>query len=350
MTSGPIHEFVREALSRGVARDEIARGLREAGWPGREIEEALGGYVDAGLPLPVPRCRASGSPREAFLHLLMFFALGTWVTALGSLLFDFINIRFPLPGEAAWNAVGSLRFGVASLVVAFPVFVLTLRRVRSDLAANPARAVNPVRRWLSYLALLAASLILLGDGVALVVQFLGGDLSLRFVLKVAVVAALAGGVVWWLLGGLREGARPAPAAVWSGLFLLVAAVAVGAVWFAGGPLEARARALDEKRVRDLRAIYCSVDAFYRQQKKLPASLADCDRSPDTFIEQKTDPVTGAEYDYAVIDADTFSLGAAFELPSRPERPGRYGPEAEGFWKHGAGVTVFNIDLGVPKRD
>lgn len=345
MASASLQEFVRDALARGVDRDDIARGLRAAGWPGREIEEALGSFVDAGLPLPVPRCRASGSPREAFLHLLMFFALGTWVIALGSLFFDFINIRFPVPGEGAWSAAGSLRFGVASLVVAFPVFALTLRRVRADLAANPARAVDPVRRWLSYLALLAASLILIGDGVALVGQFLGGDLSLRFVLKVAVVGALAGGVVWWLLGGLKEVSRGVPSVVWFGLCVLVAATIAVAVWLAGGPLQARAEAQDAARVRDLRAIYYSVNEFYRRQKELPASLEDCDRNPGTFIEHKQDPVTGSPYGYALVDKDTFSLSAQFERPSGAGPEGRYGPENESFWKHGAGETVFTIDLG-----
>lgn len=345
MDASSLKQFVRDALVRGVGRDEVSRGLRQAGWPAKEIEEGLDSFVDAGLPLPVPRCQASGSPREAFLHLLMFFALGVWVIALGSLLFDFINILFPVPGEAASAVTDSLRFGVASLVVAFPLFALVARRVRADLVANPARRLDPVRRWLSYLALLIASLILLGDGVALVVQFLGGELTLRFVGKAAVVAALAGGVVWSLLGGLREGSRAAPALVRSALCALVAVVVVAAVWLAGGPLEARARALDEQRVQDLRSIYAKVAAFYREQKRLPASLEECDRNPGTFIDNKTDPVSGQPYGYEGIDTRTFTLGADFDRASPSQLPGSYGPEVAGFWEHGEGPAVFKIELG-----
>ena len=345
-----LKDFVREALARGVGRQEISRGLAQAGWPEKEIQEGLDSFVDAGLPLPVPRCQASGSPREAFLHLLMFFALGVWITALGTLLFDFINIWRPLPGESVAGATSSLRFGVASLVVAFPLFVMVARRVRADLAANPARTLDPVRRWLSYLALLVASLILIGDGVALVVQFLGGDLTTRFVLKAAVVAALAGGVVWWLLGGLREGARAVPALFRLALWALVVAAVVGALWLAGGPAQAREQALDQQRIQNLRSIYFDVDSFYRQQKRLPASLEECDRNPGTFIERKTDPSTGAPYGYEVIDADTFSLSADFSLPSIPQQSGRYGPEEDGFWKHEAGPAVFRIDLGDERKE
>ena len=345
-----LKDFVREALSRGIGREEISKGLRQAGWPEKEIQEGLDSFVDAGLPLPVPRCQASGSPREAFLHLLMFFALGVWVTALGSLLFDFINIRFSLPGETVSGVADSLRFGVASLVVAFPLFVLVTRRVRADLAANPARTFDPVRRWLSYLALLVTSLVLVGDGVALVVRFLGGDLTARFVLKAAVVAALAGGVVWSLLGGLREGGRAVPAFVRIALWALVAAVVAAALWLAGGPVQARAESLDQMRRQNLRTIYHDVNSFYRQQGRLPASLEECDRSPGTFIERKTDPATGAPYGYEVVDADTFTLSADFSLPNIAQQSGAYGPEVDGFWKHEAGPAVFRIDLGAAQED
>ncbi|MBJ7327944.1 MAG: hypothetical protein JHC52_11445 [Chthoniobacterales bacterium] len=348
MDPQPLREFVRDALARGVPRDQIARGLRTAGWPEREIEEALSAFVDAGLPLPVPRCRASGRPREAFLHLLMFFSLGVWVTALGSLLFDFINLRFPLPGEGSGGGSASLRYGVASLAVAFPVFGLTLRRVRRDLAANPARAMNSVRRWLSYLALFVAALILVGDGIALLVQFLGGDLTLRFALKFAVIAALAGGVTWWLLRGLRELAQPALPALPYALCALVFAVGLAALWQTGGPLQARFAAQDAQRLRDLRSIHYSVHNFYERQKRLPSSLAECDTDPQTFIEKKNDPVSGRPYGYKVLGADRFTLTAEFRLPSGAADPASYvDPASDGFWQHGAGDHVFTVELGPP---
>ncbi|MFM8719978.1 MAG: hypothetical protein ACKOFH_10690, partial [Chthoniobacterales bacterium] len=189
-----------------------------------------------------------------------------------------------------------------------------------------------------------------GDGVALVVQFLGGDLTTRFVLKAAVVAALAGGVVGWLLGGLREGARAVPSFFRLALWALVVAVVVGALWLAGGPVQARAQSLDQLRMQDLRNIYYNVNSFYRQQKRLPASLEECDRNPGTFIERKKDPATGAPYRYEIVDEDTFALSADFSLPSIPQQSGRYGPEADGFWQHEAGPAVFRIDLGAALED
>lgn len=352
MADKGLQSFVRECLTRGAPREEIARGLREAGWPEREIQEALESHVDAGLPLPVPRCRPSTGPREAFLHLLLFVSLATWVTALGSLLFDLINLRFPLAGEQPSAAFGSLRFGIAAVVVAFPVFGLTLRRVRRDIAANPARGLDPIRRWLSSLALLAAALILLGDGIGLVMSFLGGDLTVRFVLKATVIAILAGGVVWWLQQNLHG--QPWPEnrrrAVWYGLCAAVLGTVALSAWVTGGPLQARLQAQDTQRVSDLRSIYQSVNRFHREQGRLPANLEECNANPGTFIRNLQDRVTGEAYGYEVDGDGTFTLKATFALPSRGGTGQQYSdPRSDGFWRHEAGPATFTIDLGRKPR-
>lgn len=227
MADQALQIFVRECLGRGSSREDIARGLREAGWPDREIQEALEYFIDAGLPLPVPKCRASSGPRDGFLHLLLFASLATWATALGSLLFNFINIRFPLMDGRPTVDFDSIRFGVAALIVAFPVFGLTLRRVKKDIAANPARGINPVRRWLSYIALFIAATILVGDAIGTVMSFLNGELTIRFVLKAAVIASLAGGVTWWLLRELRDKANSLRPAWYAVCAVVVTTIAAG---------------------------------------------------------------------------------------------------------------------------
>jgi len=350
MADKGLQSFVGECLARGSTREAIARGLREAGWPEREVQEALESFVDAGLPLPVPKCRASTGPREAFLHLLLFFSLATWVTALGSLLFGLINLRFPLPGEYAAGNFASLRFGIAAVAVAFPLFGLVLRRVRRDIAANPARGMDPIRRWLSSLALFAAALILLGDGIGLVVSFLNGELTVRFLLKAGVIAALAGGVVWWLQQNLREqpGQTGGRRIVWYGLCAIVLATVAASGWVTGGPLQARLRGQDADRIEDLRAIYRSVSAFRDAQGQLPATLQACNANPASFIRQPNDMVTNVPYGYRVTGENSFELEANFALPSGGEGsgdPSYTDPLSEGFWRHEAGPHRFEIDLG-----
>ena len=67
MASTSLDKFVRDALKGGQSRDEIARVLRDAGWPAEQVTLAVGAYADIAFPVPVPRPRASLSAREAFL-------------------------------------------------------------------------------------------------------------------------------------------------------------------------------------------------------------------------------------------------------------------------------------------
>jgi hypothetical protein len=60
-----------------------------------------------------------------------------------------------------------------------------------------------VRRWLTYLTLFIAACVLIGDFVSLVYNVLGGELTVRFVLKVLTVGIIAGTVFWYYLSELR---------------------------------------------------------------------------------------------------------------------------------------------------
>lgn len=202
--------FVKEALAAGRSRQDIEAVLLEAGWSAGAIEEALGRYATVAFELPVPKPSPSTSPREAFLYLVAFATLYLSAWHLGSLLFQFIDILFPDPAESVWRgefARGRIRWAVAVLLVAFPVFMLVSRQILREL--DPARA-GAVGRWLTWLTLFVATLVLLGNVATLIYQVLGGALTLRFVLKVLVVAAIAGGIFGYYLRQLRRMDPPEP--------------------------------------------------------------------------------------------------------------------------------------------
>ncbi|MFZ5806869.1 MAG: DUF5671 domain-containing protein [Verrucomicrobiota bacterium] len=352
-------EFVQECLARGVARAEIQRALKAGGWPDREIEESLAAYVDAGLPIPVPLCKASVSPREAFLYLLLFSSLFLWIFSLGSLYFDFINVLLPLSNESADYFTYSLRYGVAMLVIAFPVYLFTENVIQKDLVRNPARGIAPVRRWLTYLTLFVATLTLVGDAVALIVRFLEGEITLRFFLKVAVIAGLASGVFAYLFRTLAstEVSRevtsiPVLKHTKKLLTMIVIIVCVTSIYITGGPLQARLVSQDNQRENDVRDIYYRVQNYYTREEKLPETLADCDINPSSFIQNKKDPITGAPYSYQKVDDSKFQISAKFNLKSK-ESSSRgknlyWRPQDRDFWNHDAGWHTFTIDLGQPR--
>lgn len=204
-------DFVREALGRGLSRQDIGRVLAQAGWSAEQIQGALRSYADLDFPVPVPRPRSYLSPRDAFLHLVLFTTLYITAYHLGSLLFLFIERAFPDPADSPFGAGDyQLRWAVASLIIAFPVFLFTSRTAAREIAADPTKRASRVRRWLTYLTLFVAASIVVGDGITLVYNLLGGELTIRFLLKVVVVAAIAGSIFWHYLGEARLDEREAP--------------------------------------------------------------------------------------------------------------------------------------------
>ncbi len=203
-----LETFVGEALQRGSTKADIAQVLEGAGWTTDQITSALDTYSDAPFPVPVPKPRPSLSAREAFLYLLMFSTLyyGAW--NLGSLLFIFINRAFPDPSDTKYVSYwDDQRWSTAAIIIAFPVFLFMARYIGEEIKRHPLKRLSPVRRWLTYITLFMSSATLLSDTTTLIYNLLGGDLTVRFLLKVVVVAAIAGSAFAYYLLDLRTEER-----------------------------------------------------------------------------------------------------------------------------------------------
>ena len=337
--------FVRDALLRGQPRAAIDAALVQAGWSPQQTRSVLDAYADVDFPVPVPRPRASLSAREAFAYLVMFATLyfGAW--NLGSLLFDLINRTWPDPALNQYvfrSTDGSIRWAMAALIIAFPVFVFVARRVARDVALHPIKRLSAIRRWLTYVTLFLAATVLIGDTTTLVYNALGGELTLRFVLKVLVVAAIAGGVFGYYLADLRreegEAARGRPAGQWFlvGAGIAVAASLAAAIAVIGSPAQQRAQRFDERRVRMLEQVASAVERHAASERRLPVSL-DALRAWSPGAPQSwNDPQTGRPIEYRVIDARRYELCAVF---ATMQGEGADGPMAEE-WRHPAGRHCF----------
>lgn len=201
-----LEAFVRDALARGSSKDAIETALTAAGWPTEQTRSALNTFADVDFPIPVPKPRPYLSAREAFLYLVLFATLYVAAYHLGSLLFDLINRAFPDPAQTRYgfDYGRSMRWSIASVIIAFPVFVFVARYLSRELARNPVKRLSAVRRWLTYLTLFVAAGVLIGDMIALVNNLLGGELTVRFVLKVLVAAVIAGTIFGYYLWDLRR--------------------------------------------------------------------------------------------------------------------------------------------------
>ncbi len=198
--------FVKDSLARGLSRAEIERVLREAGWPPDHVRSALRGFAEIEFAIPVPIPKPYVSAREAFLYLVLFSALYVSAFNLGALLFQLIDLTFPDPAAPAAAAEAireAIRWSISALVVAFPVFLYVAQLTGRETRLDPSKRASKVRRWLTYLTLFVAGGVLVGDVTGLVHSLLGGELTVRFVLKVSTVAVIAGAVFGYYLRDLR---------------------------------------------------------------------------------------------------------------------------------------------------
>lgn len=206
-SSQELREFIAAAKSAGASDETLIGLLQGRGWPKDDAYRALGDDYESRSGLRVPVYKRSGSARDAFLYLFSFSALGTWTIGLGALLFTLIDnwIRDPLSSNYGYVSLqNQIAASLASVIVAFPIYLLTMGYILRRIEVHADKLESPVRKWLTYLALLVAAAVVLCDLIAFLTHFLQGELTARFVAKDTVVLIIAGGVFWYYMGAVQK--------------------------------------------------------------------------------------------------------------------------------------------------
>lgn len=204
-----LRDFVDLAKRQGVDERSLVALLRGRGWPEEDACHALADYYEAQNGVAIPPYKRSGSAKDAFLYLLSFSMLATWTISLGSVLFLLIEIwiKDPIsPNPYQTYGFYEMANALACMIVAFPVYIFTVRSILKDVRMHPEKLDSSVRKWLTYIALLIAAGVVVGDLITFLTYFLRGEFTARFASKVIVVLVIAGGVFWYYLGSLQEAA------------------------------------------------------------------------------------------------------------------------------------------------
>lgn len=311
--------------------------------------------------------KSANLPKDVFLNLLGIMAL--YMSAIGfiTLLFQYINILVPDQLNPVFYSSVSwpIRWSMASLIIVYPVFVLVSWMLNKDYKENPEKKDLKIRKWLVYFTLFLAAVIIITDLVTLVYNFLGGDLTARFVLKVLVILAVSGTIFSYYLMDLRNklSDKNLKALAWAVSGIILVSVIAG-FFTAGSPFKARLYRFDERRVNDLQILQSEIINFWAQKDRLPSNLEEL-RNNITGFAPPRDPETGLEYGYEILPENSgqpsFELCAGFNLESEDllqrtaakpisiyESP--YGYQQN--WSHGTGETCFerNIDPELYRKD
>ncbi len=346
-----LFEFVEAAKSKGASDEFLASLLARQGWPQDDVYAALGRYWERGTGLAVPQRTGGGeSSRDAFLYLLSFSTLATWTSALGSMLFQFIDRWLPDPvtRDHIYGMRTSVTWQMASIPVAFPIFLLVMRTILREAQDGPERLQSGVRKWLTYIALLLAAGAMICDLIWFLDYFLTGELTSRFVLKALTVMLICGTVFVYYLGSLHwdrdtnvTRARKRSLIFGMGAAAVVAAAFSIGLGIAGTPAVQRGMEADHRRIQDLRGITGAVHSWYQRSGKsaqpLPAALPEL-VGKGIARSQTEDPETGRPYEYRVKAGTVYELCAVFSGPQEEDQV-----RQTQFWYHAKGRTCFTLD-------
>jgi len=288
-------------------------------------------------------------PRDLFLHLLAIVTLYWSAVSFTTLLWQFINNFFPDVLNTNYLGITELiRFGVSSLIIVFPVFILDSWYLNKIYRRESVVRESKIRKWLIYLTLFVAALVIIGDLVGTINMLLGGEVTIRFILKALSVLLVAGFVFGYYLDDVRREtpAKSAKYFAWASI-VLVAVVIVGAFFVIGSPTTARLFQFDQQKVGDLQGIQSQIVNYWQKKEALPNTLSDLNDPISSFI-VPVDPQTNKPYDYTVKNASNLS----FELCATFNKEGaaQYGQArpmsipVKGFtgdnWSHSAGDYCF----------
>ncbi|MBU2539740.1 hypothetical protein KJ786_01075 [Patescibacteria group bacterium] len=286
-------------------------------------------------------------PRDVFLHLLVIVTLYWSAISFVTLIWQFINKFFPdiLDYRSSEYSLSLIRFSVSALVIVFSVFILVSWYLNKIYRRESQVRDSKIRKWLIYLTLFITSLVIIGDLIFIINTFLGGEITIRFILKALSIILVAGVIFGYYLDDVRRDTPTKLAKYFAWVTsILVLAVIVSAFLVVGSPQEARLKQFDQQKISDLQETQSMIINYWQRKEKLPDRLSDLDDSISGFI-APIDPQTGDSYEYNTKGDLEFELCAVFnrvwnnkENLSIPK--GMYPSMYSQNWDHSQGRVCF----------
>ncbi|TSC75171.1 MAG: hypothetical protein G01um101444_17 [Parcubacteria group bacterium Gr01-1014_44] len=261
------------------------------------------------------------TPRDFFMHLLVFAALYASVVSFLALLFAYINVSFPDRLGFHGDSTGEIITPSSVLIIIFPVLILVSWILGKDLAQNPGKREMKFRKWLIYFTLFVAAVTIIVDLISLVSSFYNGELTTRFLLKMLAVLATAAAIFWYYFWDLKRAAeqktnKPKLAA-WVSSVIVLVAIAAG-FFIVGTPAQQRAKRFDQQRISDLQNIQNQLINYWIQKDRLPEESGELSLDQLSGFIWPRDPETEKEYEYTKLTAFSFSICAVFKTENKNE--------------------------------
>lgn len=282
------------------------------------------------------------SAKDFFLNLGAIVALYTTVGSLLNLLFTVINSAFPkiINGQSSFYSP-SISMPVATLIIFFPIFIILMWILEKEFVLEPEKRNYAVKRWLSFITLFIAGIILAGDLVTVLYYFLDGqEMTVGFLLKILSVLVVSLMIFVYYISDLKNSITPRSRKWWFNISVVLIIFAV--IWgftVLGSPRTQKFFKYDEQKIMGLQNLDGAIIGYYQTKGFLPNSLNEI--SSISYYYSQNDPQTGKSYEYILVgqSAKTYELCAEFNKSSKGDK--NY---TNGEWSHPAGRYCFSRSI------
>ncbi len=223
----------------------------------------------------------NNTAKNFVLQLGSLVTLYLSITFLIVLLFSIINLLYPDAIDSYWQVESSresLKIAIAMLVVFFPTYLALTRKVNKIHRQETNHVYLGLTKWLIYLSLLIGGGVLLGDLVSIILAFLNGEITTRFILKAAVLLVVIGAAFYYYLQDTRGYwlTREKESKMYAlGAIVVVLASLVFGFMQTENPTETRERRLDQTQIKDLRQIQWRIEEKVSiDSSELPRTLEE----------------------------------------------------------------------------
>jgi|AntRauTorckE6833_2_1112554.scaffolds.fasta_scaffold00294_22 hypothetical protein len=245
--------------------------------------------------------------------ICLYLTLGFFV----ALVFGFINLGFPDSIDNVWQieqAASAIRLGFAMVLVFFPTYLVLTRLVNKNRRHAKDHGYLGLTKWLIYLSLLVSGLVLLGDLVAVIMNFLEGGMTLPFILKAATVFIVIGAAfTYYIQDAKGYWMRNERKSIIYGVVtvLIIVTTLIASLTQIPNPNEVREKKVDTQMMRELQDMQWRIEDYYRSNQVLPEDL------PTLYgeFEVPTPPEEKPAYEYEKTSDTTYNLCATFTYDS-----------------------------------
>lgn len=201
--------YITTARGKNVPDDEIKNQLIAAGWPSDQVTAALSPSSTLPVPPPPPSIAHVGM-WVGFLYILFFVSLYVLATAIGGIYDVWVDKAIPDLGTG--NSFVSDFFDnttlvqgyLAGIIVSYPLFMTFLILLKKQLTKQPLVANLRSRKILIYITLIGTFLIMLGNVIATIFDFLTGTVTNNVLGHLCVTILIAGSIFIYFLSEVKH--------------------------------------------------------------------------------------------------------------------------------------------------